>query len=238
MENRQVQDIEGEIAELKARWPAHSVPPKMWQQLEELEARLEEAKGSSLKKNDGIFDPSQAPMLDKPDRQKELKPYDLLKNVAGVAPGMTCVDFGSGTGFFALPMVELAGDQGKVYAVDNSEVMLSHIRAKNPPPNLELLKAGVEQTGLSDQIADLCFLSSILHEVPQPANLIAEAARLLKPGGTLVIVEWKAELNSPGPPQKVRISQKQVQSIFEQIGLTFLSYQDWSDNYYVATGKK
>jgi len=39
-----VREIEDKIADLKARWPAHSVPPSMWQQLEELEAELEEAK--------------------------------------------------------------------------------------------------------------------------------------------------------------------------------------------------
>jgi DNA repair exonuclease SbcCD ATPase subunit len=39
-----VREIEDKIADLKARWPAHSVPPSMWQQLEELEEELEEAK--------------------------------------------------------------------------------------------------------------------------------------------------------------------------------------------------
>lgn len=39
-----IKDIEDRIAELKARWPAHSVPPRMWQELEDLEAELESAK--------------------------------------------------------------------------------------------------------------------------------------------------------------------------------------------------
>jgi hypothetical protein len=38
--------IEQAIAALKARWPVHSVPPKMWQQLEEPEERLEQAKAA------------------------------------------------------------------------------------------------------------------------------------------------------------------------------------------------
>ena len=37
-------EIEEKIADLKARWPAHSVPPSMWQQLEKLEDELEEVK--------------------------------------------------------------------------------------------------------------------------------------------------------------------------------------------------
>jgi hypothetical protein len=39
-----VKEIEDKIADLKARWPAHSVPPRMWQQLEELEDELQELK--------------------------------------------------------------------------------------------------------------------------------------------------------------------------------------------------
>lgn len=39
-----IREIEEKIADLKARWPAHSVPPSMWQRLEELEQELEEAK--------------------------------------------------------------------------------------------------------------------------------------------------------------------------------------------------
>lgn len=44
MSKDKVREIENKIADLKARWPAHSVPPSMWQQLEELEAELEKAK--------------------------------------------------------------------------------------------------------------------------------------------------------------------------------------------------
>jgi hypothetical protein len=47
--NDRVREIEEKIADLKARWPAHSVPPSMWQQLEELEDELEKAKGDEGK---------------------------------------------------------------------------------------------------------------------------------------------------------------------------------------------
>ena len=44
MSEEKAAEIERKIADLKARWPAHSVPPSMWQQLEELEDELEKAK--------------------------------------------------------------------------------------------------------------------------------------------------------------------------------------------------
>jgi hypothetical protein len=40
----EVKEIEDKIADLKARWPAHSVPPSMWQELETLEEELEKAR--------------------------------------------------------------------------------------------------------------------------------------------------------------------------------------------------
>jgi len=44
MSREEIKKIENEIADLKARWPAHSVKPSMWQQLEALEEALEKAK--------------------------------------------------------------------------------------------------------------------------------------------------------------------------------------------------
>ncbi len=47
-----IKEIEAKIADLKARWPPHSVPPSMWQELEDLEAALEAAKGETADKQD------------------------------------------------------------------------------------------------------------------------------------------------------------------------------------------
>ena len=44
MAEDKIKEIEEKIADLKARWPAHSVPPSMWMQLEELEDELEAAR--------------------------------------------------------------------------------------------------------------------------------------------------------------------------------------------------
>ena len=186
--------------------------------------------------NDGCFDIKQASKLDSEGRIKELRPYELVKDVAGVRDGMVCIDFGSGSGTFALPLASYVGDAGKIYAVDRSAEMLEHLRAKNPPPNVILVQRDVEQTGLDNGIADVCLLAFILHEVKVPDRLMAEAFRLLKPGGRVMVVEWKAELASPGPPQKVRLTRGQVEQLFKQVGLALVMYIDWSVNHYVVIG--
>lgn len=53
MDNDRIREIEEQIADLKARWPAHSVPPHMWQQLEELEEKLEQARGEAGQERNG-----------------------------------------------------------------------------------------------------------------------------------------------------------------------------------------
>lgn len=187
--------------------------------------------------NDGCFNIKQAAKLDGEDRLKELRLLELLRDVAGVSPGMVCIDFGSGTGVFALPMADLVGSDGKVYAVDRSAEMHGHIRAKNHPANVILVESDVTQTGLYSQLADVCLLAFILHEVKQPSILMAEATRLLKPGGKAVVVEWRADSVLRGPPLSKRITRTHIEEIFEQSGLTVAEYRDWSVNHYVATGK-
>jgi ubiquinone/menaquinone biosynthesis C-methylase UbiE len=187
---------------------------------------------------EGHFDPKRAPGLDSQDRIKELRPYELLKDIAGIKPGMTCIDLGSGTGTFSFPMLLCVGSEGIVYAIDDSDEMLEYIRAKNPPPNLILVHSDVSHTGLDNEIADFCLLSSILHEVDRPANLVVEAFRLLKPGGRVLAVEWKADLDSPGPPQIRRLSREKVEQLFKHADLHNFRYLDWSRNHYVVTGDK
>lgn len=44
MDDERIRELEEAIADLKARWPAHSVKPQMWQQLDDLEEKLEQAR--------------------------------------------------------------------------------------------------------------------------------------------------------------------------------------------------
>ncbi len=187
---------------------------------------------------EGHFDIGRAGQLDKEERVRELKPKQLLENVGGVTEGMTCIDLGSGTGTFSFPLIQCVGESGIVYAVDDSAKMHEYIRAKDPPINLRLVYANVIHTGLDSQLADLCLLAFILHEVEQPSSLMVEAFRLLKPKGKVIAVEWKAHLDSPGPPRSIRITQEYIGLLFKQIGLSDFRYIDWSSNHYVAVGNK
>ena len=193
---------------------------------------------SEEKQREGIFDTKHAPMLDADWRVKELQPEKLIKETVRVKDGDTCVDFGSGTGTFALPMAEAVGKEGRVYAVDNSERMHEHIKSKNPPPQLIPVRAEVLKTGLDSETTDICFLAFILHEVKEPDKLIAEAYRVLKPKGRMVVLEWRADADIPMPPKHRRISREKIEELFGQINLTLTDYIERTERHYAAIGEK
>ncbi len=185
----------------------------------------------------GIFDTSRGGRLDNPERLKELQPLKLIKAIAGTVSGMTCIDLGSGTGVFALPLAEAVGSQGTVYAIDRSADMLALLKEKEPPQNLLMLQADVAETGLKSKIADLCLLALILHEVTSPEQVLKETWRILKPGGKLIIIEWKKEIDR-GPPSSVKIAREKIEGMLADTKINFNEYIDWSRNFYVVIGQK
>ena len=79
------------------------------------------------------FNIERAPVLEYQERLAELRIDKLFANSVEVKEGMTCVDFGSGTGVFSFALANYVGENGVVYAVDDSDEMLEYIRKKNRP---------------------------------------------------------------------------------------------------------
>lgn len=98
-------------------------------------------------------------------------------------------DLGTGTGYL-LPA--LGRVFGKVIAVDHSESMLAQARERVIAcglSNVDLRSGELEDLPIEDGQADLAIAMLVLHHVGQPAKALAEIERVLRPGGTLLIVE-------------------------------------------------
>ena len=113
----------------------------------------------------------------------------LAETLLTLMPPMVIADLGAGEGTFSQL---LARRSKKVIAVDNSEKMVEYGRElalKHGVKNLEYRKGDLEEVPIRDATVDLAFFSQALHHAQHPARAVAEAARILKPGGRIVVLD-------------------------------------------------
>ncbi len=144
----------------------------------------------------------------------------------GVSEGMSVADFGSGAGYFTILLGQQVGKDGKVYALDVQEPPLDSVRAKAKAAgleNIETVRANLEVLGssrLPDNSQDMVLLANILFQSTKKAEIIAEAARVLKSGGSLIIIDWKKGAGAMpdgrqgfGPPDELRTEQTDMRAL-------------------------
>ncbi|MFO1261313.1 MAG: metalloregulator ArsR/SmtB family transcription factor [Sphingomonadaceae bacterium] len=133
------------------------------------------------------------------------------------------LDLGTGTG----RMIALLGQSAtQVSAIDRSPDMLRLARAKLPPESadrVDLLLGDFCALPLDDASADLVTAHQILHYSATPHLAIAEAARVLKPGGRILIVDFaphdREELRSRDQHERLGFSDEQIGEWFAEAGL-------------------
>lgn len=170
-----------------------------------------------------VFDPSKAHKLEDPERLKWLPPAEVLQHLA-LHPNMKVADIGAGTGYFAIPIARTI-TPGEVFAIDLQTEMLdmlaAKLRASEAPKNISLHQGGAESLPLADASIDLVFLANIWHEFDDLDAVLRELKRVLKHGGRIAILDWRADLASPpGPPQDHRISSAEVNNFLASNGCT------------------
>jgi ubiquinone/menaquinone biosynthesis C-methylase UbiE len=105
---------------------------------------------------------------------------------AGISPGSLVADVGTGTGFLA----EAALDAGaRVVGVDVSEGMLAQVTGRFAGRAFEARQGDTDALPLASDEADAVVANMVLHHAPDPPGAIREMARVLKPGGRLVITD-------------------------------------------------
>ena len=113
----------------------------------------------------------------------------LAETLLVLLPPLVVADLGAGEGTFSQLLARRAK---KVIAVDNSEKMVeygSELARKHGVQNLEYRKGDLEDVPLRDASVDLAFFSQSLHHAQHPERAVAEAWRILKPGGRIVVLD-------------------------------------------------
>ncbi|MGH0031944.1 MAG: class I SAM-dependent methyltransferase [Myxococcota bacterium] len=144
----------------------------------------------------------------------------------GLAAGMRVADVGAGTGLFVPLFAAAVGETGRVFAVDISPRFLEHLRTRAREAGLDQVEV-VEGTdasiGLSDASVDVVFVCDTYHHFTKPKDSLASIHRALRPGGSLVIVEFERE---PGTSRQwvldhVRAGKATFRAEIEAAGFVF-----------------
>jgi ubiquinone/menaquinone biosynthesis C-methylase UbiE/DNA-binding transcriptional ArsR family regulator len=187
--------------------------------------RLEEVKGERAQAADQYF----SRVAEEWDRLRALhySDADLEKAVlsaAGPGPFDLVVDFGTGTGRMLALFAERAR---RVEGIDLSHQMLTVARS-----NLEAAGAGnasvrhgdATAAPYLDHCASLVIIHQVLHFLDDPARALCEAARVLKPGGRLVVVDFAPHtlehLRSEHAHRHLGVSEADFQRWAEKAGLS------------------
>ncbi|MGH7175207.1 MAG: class I SAM-dependent methyltransferase [Minisyncoccia bacterium] len=138
----------------------------------------------------------------------------------GLHEGMKIADFGAGTGHYAFSAAAAVGEHGKVYAIDVQPEVVAHLkgvaRARHAR-NLEALWGDVEKlggSGLRDHSVDAVIISNILFQTPHTTALLAEAKRVVKLGGKLLVIDWAGAYGGMGPASHLVFTEHQAEQLF------------------------
>lgn len=134
-----------------------------------------------------------------------IDPERLLAK-SGLRAGMHVADFGTGrTGHMIFPAARIVGASGVLYAVDLDKDVLDTIgrRARQEAVNNLYPVWGDIQVKngvlIPPQTLDVVFMVNVLWHCERPLATLAEALRLLRPKGRLVIVDWVHTVTAIGP---------------------------------------
>jgi ubiquinone/menaquinone biosynthesis C-methylase UbiE len=143
----------------------------------------------------GVMSYEGAPWLDREERDIEEEP-DRAVNAIGIEAGQTVADLGAGSGYMTVRMAARVGPAGKVYATDIQPQMLELLRrrlARDNITNVELVLGAVDDPKLPPSSLDLILMVDVYHEFSQPQKMLRGMRAALKPGGRLVLLEYRKE---------------------------------------------
>lgn len=174
------------------------------------------------------YDPQKKANLVNDQRQMRWEPARFLARF-NLQPGQWVLDLGCGPGFWTIPLAEIVGPSGKVFALDVSQEMLDALAERHPPSNVNLILGELPTIGLPDQSVDLIWAAFLYHEVDPSSELAAEMRRVLRPGGKVGILDWRTDgQKEDGPPLNHRKSVGTVMDDLLAAGFQHM-LQNWQD---------
>ncbi len=144
-----------------------------------------------------------ASWLERPEREEEER-TDLLVEALTLKPGDVVADVGAGSGYFSWRMAQKVGPKGIVYGVEIQQefldLLMVNMRKRRVGEIVKPVLGTVQDPKLPEGGVDMIMLVDVYHELDFPYEMAQAMAKALKPGGRLVLVEYRGE--DPAVPIK------------------------------------
>ncbi len=181
-----------------------------------------------------------AAWLERPEREREEEPRKVIEALE-LKPGQVVADVGVGTGYFAFRMAPLVGEKGKVLGVDIQQEMLDLLKAKAAElkvSNVEGVLGTIKDPKLPEAGVDLVLMVDVYHEFDHPWEMMQAIKKSLKPGGRVVLVEYRKE--DPAVPIKEvhKMSEEQIKKEMTAAGLEHVKTVGTLPRQHIAIFKK
>jgi predicted methyltransferase len=171
----------------------------------------------------GVMGVAGADWLERAARESEEQPRKAVR-LLELKPGMVVADIGAGSGYYTALLSAAVGPTGKVYANDVQAGMLELLRRRQEREgwrNVEVVAGAVDDPRLPANSLDLALLVDVYHEFSEPQAMLRRIREALKPGGRLVLLEFRKE--DPAVPIRAehKMSVAEVRAELEPEGFRF-----------------
>ena len=177
--------------------------------------------------------------LERQERERQER-TDLLIAGLSLSEDFVVADIGAGTGYFTFPIARRV-HRGKVFSVDIQSEMLALItrrKALENVANVETVLGEADDPKLPDNEIDLAFIVDAYHEFSFPREMGERLKESLKPGGQLVLVEYRAEDPRVPIKQLHKMSEVQVRQEMAAIGLDWVGTDSYLPQQHVLVFQK
>jgi predicted methyltransferase len=162
--------------------------------------------------------------LDREDRETSEKPEHVL-DVLGIKDGDVVADVGAGSGYFTMRIAKRV-PHGRVVATDLQPEMLGMIEKKIADlriTNVVTRRAAPRDANLPRHEIDLVLMVDVYHELPYPAETLAQVKTSLRPGGRIALVEYRAEDPEVAIKPEHKMTLAQIKKELDANGFAFVS---------------
>ncbi len=170
---------------------------------------------------------------------------ELFFSALGLQEDTLFLDAACGRGAYSLAAAQYVGPAGRIYAFDlweeGIEALQKDIHYKRGTPIVAQVVDVSRQIPLEDQSVDVCLLATVLHDLIQDrteTGALREIGRVLKPRGTLAVIEFKKIEGPPGPPIRIRIAPEEVEERLQPHSFSLLRVLDLGPFNYLALFKR